>query len=119
MSLFCLLYTRHPPSPTANIFRAPYLLAGAPAESRRVGLKMVDQIAGQGQLGRLGWSAADAIDRGRVIGRHTVGVFKAQLGSKRNRTAHPEIKPHQVLAIAGFVTRALPLEVVKELVANV
>ena len=80
---------------------------------------MVDQIAGQGQLGRLGWTAVDAIDGGRVIRRHTVGVFKAQLGSKRNRTAHPEIKSNQVLAIAGFVTRALALDVVEEFVADV
>ena len=80
---------------------------------------MVDQIAGQGQLGRLGWSAADAIDRGRVIRRHTVGVFKAQLGPESDRTAQPEIKPYQVLAVAGFVAGALAPEVVEELVADV
>ena len=70
---------------------------------------MVDEVAGQGELARLGWSAAHAADRGRVIRRYVVGVLKAQLGAEGDRTSQPEVEPYQMLAVTGLVSSTLAL----------
>ncbi len=72
MSLFCLLYTRPARIPTPimrnPLQRADYLFVQPASGSLRLSLEMPDHVAGQRQLALLGRSAADAVDRGRVIG---------------------------------------------------
>ena len=79
---------------------------------------MVDDVAGQGELGGFGRSTTHAADGWRVICRHIVGVLKTQLGTEGYRTSQPEIEPYQMLAVPGLAPSALPLEVVDELIAD-
>src|ERR1700722_3665221 len=80
---------------------------------------MVDKISSQSELAFLCRSTADAVNRRRIVRRHIVRVFKAQLRPKGNCTSQPEIEPNQVLAITGLIASPLALEVVYILVADV
>ena len=79
---------------------------------------MVNQVTSQGELALLGRSTAHAIDRRRIISRHIIGMLETKLGPKRDRTTHPEVEPHQVLAIPCLVAGTLPLKVVNVLIAD-
>jgi hypothetical protein len=80
---------------------------------------MVNEVTGQSELALLGWRTANPIHRRGIISWHIVGMLKTQLRPKGDRTAQPEIEPDQVLTISGLVPRALTLEIVDVLVANI
>jgi hypothetical protein len=80
---------------------------------------MVDKISSQSELAFLCRGTADAVNRRRIVCRHIVRVFIAQLRPKGNRTSQPEIKPNQVLGVASLIAGPLPFEIVDVLVADV